>query len=281
MKYITVTEGGTAATAEKKPVETTDKNPVAYVELSRPEVRNAFDPVMIAEITQTFLALQKRTDLRAVVLKGAGKVFCAGADLQWMKEMVNFTLAENREDSVKLYNMFEAMRTCALPIIGFVQGAAFGGALGLVACCDYVISDPMTQFCFSEVKLGIAPAVISSFVLQKAVPGKIRHQMISGAVFLAQHAYEAGLVHEIATTADFSARLENVLNQYLECGPEAVRHTKDLLLNLPSLEWHEQKDRTVQLIGERRCSDEGQEGLKSFLEKRSPAWRPKGSHEKV
>jgi methylglutaconyl-CoA hydratase len=258
----------------------TEKDLVATVELSRPDVRNAFDPAMISDLTTVFQNLEKRKDLRAVVLRGSGKVFCAGADLQWMKEMVNFTLEENREDSLKLYSMFEAIRTCTLPVIGLVQGAAFGGALGLVACCDYVISDPLTQFCFSEVKLGIAPAVISSFVLQKASAGKLRHPMISGAVFSAHQALEAGLVHEIAASADFAGRLEPVLNQYKECGPEAVRHTKGLLTQLPSLDWPEQKDCTVQLISERRVSAEGQEGLKSFLEKRTPKWR-KGSDEKV
>jgi len=246
---------------------------VAYVKLNRPDIRNAFDPSMIADITKTFLDLEKRKDLRAVVLQGEGKVFCAGADLNWMKEMVQYTLEQNREDSRKLFAMFEAIAKCSLPVIGLVQGAAFGGALGLVACCDYVIADAQTQFCFSEVKLGIAPAVISSFVARKAVAGKVRHLMMSGTVFNSQQAFDAGLVNEIASTVDFTSKLEHVLKQYKECGPEAVRETKKLLNDLPNLSWQDQAKRTSQLIAERRVSAEGQEGLKSFLEKRTPGWR--------
>jgi methylglutaconyl-CoA hydratase len=255
-------------------VEVKEAAQVAYVKLNRPEVRNAFDPGMIAEITKIFSELEKRTDLRAVVLQGEGKVFCAGADLNWMKEMVNYTLDQNREDSLKLFAMFEAIAKCSLPVIGWVQGAAFGGALGLVACCDYVIADTQSQFCFSEAKLGIAPAVISSFIYRKATPGKVRHWMMSGSAFGSLQALEAGLVHEVCTAADLVAKSDAVIKQYKECGPEAVRETKKLLNDLDALTWSEQKQRTSQLIAERRTSQEGQEGLKSFLEKRTPSWRP-------
>lgn len=254
-------------------VEIKEAAQVAYVKLNRPDIRNAFDPSMIMDITKAFTSLSARADLRAVVLQGEGKVFCAGADLNWMREMVNYTLDQNKEDSLKLFAMFEAIAQCSLPVIGLVQGAAFGGALGLVACCDYVIADPQTQFCFSEVKLGIAPAVISAFINRKAVAGKVRHFMMSGAVFNSQQAAEAGLVTEVASSTDFTTRLEHVLKGYRECGPEAVRETKKLLNDLPNLSWEDQRQRTSQLIAERRVSDEGQEGLKSFLAKRSPNWR--------
>lgn len=254
-------------------VEVKEAAQIAYVKLNRPDMRNAFDPSMIADITKTFLDLDKRADLRAIVLQGEGKVFCAGADLNWMREMVSYTLEQNKEDSLKLFAMFEAIAGCSLPVIGLVQGAAFGGALGLVACCDYVIADPQTQFCFSEVKLGIAPAVISAFIQKKATAGKVRHFMMSGAVFNSQQAFESGLVSEIAAIPDFSTRLEHLLKQYKECGPEAVRATKKLLNDLPELSWQEQRQRTSALIAERRVSAEGQEGLKSFLAKRSPSWR--------
>jgi len=254
-------------------VELKEKEQIAYVTLRRPDMRNAFDPVMIAEITKIFVMLETRKDLRAVVLQGEGKVFCAGADLQWMKEMVNYTLEQNQVDSLNLHAMFEAIMNCTLPVIGLVQGAAFGGALGLVAACDYVIADPVTQFCFSEVKLGIAPAVISSFVLRKSQAGKVRHWMLSGSVFSSLQAADAGLVHEVAASTDFASKLDIVLKNYHECGPEAVRETKRLLNELTSLDWQGQRARTTRLIAERRVSAEGQEGLKSFLEKRSPSWR--------
>jgi methylglutaconyl-CoA hydratase len=254
-------------------VEVNEVGQVAYVKLNRPDIRNAFDPNMIAGITKTFLDLGKRLDLCAIVLQGEGKVFCAGADLNWMKEMVSYTFDQNKEDSLKLFAMFDAIAKCSLLVIGLVQGAAFGGALGLVACCDHVVADLHTQFCFSEVKLGIVPAVISSFVNRKAVPGKVRYFMMSGVVFDSQQAKDMGLVNEIAATLDFKRHLEHILRAYKECGPEAVRETKKLLNDLPNLSWDDQRKRTTQLIAERRVSAEGQEGLMSFLEKRSPSWR--------
>lgn len=254
-------------------VVVTEMNQVAYVKLHRPEVRNSFNPEMIAELTQIFTDLEARKDLRAVVLQGEGKVFCAGADLNWMKEMVNFSFDQNREDSLKLYGMFEAIAQCSLPVIGMVHGAAFGGALGLVAVCDEVIAEDNTQFCFSEVKLGIAPAVISAFVNKKAVAGKVRPLMLSGVVFNAHVAHQAGLVTEVVAAGEGHTVLQKVLHNYMQCGPEAVRETKKLLNDLDTLSWAEQRGRTTTVIAERRASAEGQEGLKSFLEKREPTWR--------
>jgi methylglutaconyl-CoA hydratase len=251
----------------------TEMDQVAYVKLHRPDVRNAFNPEMIADITQTFLELSKRQDLRAVVLQGEGKSFCAGADLNWMKEMVNFSFAENRDDSLKLFSMFEAISTCALPVIGMIHGAAFGGALGLVAACDEVIAEENTQFCFSEVKLGIAPAVISAFVNRKAVQGKVRPLMLSAVVFNAVTAQQAGLVTEVVPSGEGHTALQKIIHNYKQCGPEAVRETKKLLNDISAMTWDQQKERTTTLIAERRCSSEGQEGLKSFLEKREPSWR--------
>lgn len=256
-------------------VVVSELNQVAYVKLNRPDVRNSFNPDMIAEITSTFLGLEGRRDLRAVVLQGEGKVFCAGADLNWMREMVNFTFEQNREDSLKLFAMFEAIANCSLPVIGMIHGAAFGGALGLVAACDEVVTEENTQFCFSEVKLGIAPAVISAFVNRKAVSGKVRPLMLSGVVFNAHVAQQAGLVTEVVPAGEGHTALQRVLHAYMQCGPEAVRETKKLLNDLNTLNWAEQRQRTTTVIAERRASAEGQEGLKSFLEKREPTWRMK------
>lgn len=250
-----------------------EMNQVAYVKLNRPDVRNAFNPEMIAEITQTFHDLNARKDLRAVVLQGEGKSFCAGADLNWMREMVNFSFIQNREDSLKLFNMFEAIAKCTLPVVGMVHGAAFGGALGLIAACDEVIAEEGTQFCFSEVKLGIAPAVISSFVQCKTVPGKVRPLMLSAVVFNAHTAQQAGLVTEVVAAGEGHNAIQKVIHNYLQCGPEAVRETKKLLNDIGNMTWEQQRDRTTNLIAERRASAEGQEGLKSFLEKREPSWR--------
>jgi methylglutaconyl-CoA hydratase len=228
---------------------------------------------MIGEITGIFRDLEKRGDLRAIALLGEGKAFCAGGDLNWMKEMVNFSFEQNLDDSKKLFEMFEAIADCSLPVVGMVHGAAFGGALGLIAACDEVIAEEGTQFCFSEVKLGIAPAVISAFVNRKAVAGKVRPLMLSGTVFSAHVAQQAGLVNEIAPAGEGHSVLQKALHAYLQCGPQAVRETKKLLNKLPTLSWDEQKKATGKVIAERRASPEGQEGLKSFLEKREPTWR--------
>lgn len=254
-------------------IDVREEKHIAYVKINRPETRNAFDPRMIEELTKVFRGLNQRAELRAVVLQGEGKVFCAGADLNWMKEMVNYTFDQNRDDSKKLFAMFEAIADCSLPTICLVQGAAFGGALGLIACCDYVIADPATQFCFSEVKLGLAPAVISAFVNRRCNARKTRYYMISGAVFNSAQAIEMGLAHEVVPIGDFELQLSSIFAQVGECGPEAVRETKKLLNSLPTLSWSEQRELTTQVIAERRVSNEGQEGLKSFLEKRGPHWR--------
>jgi len=246
---------------------------IAYVKLHRPDVRNAFNPEMIAEITQTFRDLESRHDIKAVALMGEGKVFCAGADLNWMRDMIQYTFEQNQNDSHKLFDMFEAIANCSLPVIGHVHGAAFGGALGLLACCDYVIAEEKTQLCFSEVKLGIAPAVISAFVLKKISSGKVRHFMLSGAVFGTEEALDMGLVHEVSGPGQGHLVLQSVLHQYKQCGPEAVRETKRLLDRISKVEWSAQKYETAKVIAERRISAEGQEGLRSFLEKREPAWK--------
>jgi methylglutaconyl-CoA hydratase len=256
-----------------KYIKLTEEKFIVTVTLSRVEVRNAFNPEMIAEIKDVFTTLSKRADVRAIVLKGEGKVFCAGGDLSWMQDMVKYSFEQNKEDAHKLFEMFEAIDNCHTPIIGVIHGAAFGGALGLVACCDYVIAEEKTQFCFSEVKLGIAPAVISAFVLKKTTLGHIGHLMLTGQVFDSAMAKFAGLVHEIADEESLPDRVEVALGWMREVGPEAARATKSLIHQVRNLSWAEVKDETSETISERRVSAEGQEGLKSFLEKRKPSWR--------
>ncbi len=247
-------------------------NNVAYVKLHRPDVRNAFTPDMIKELTQTFTDFNKRKDLRVVVLSGEGKVFCAGADLQWMQSMINFNFEQNKQDAANLFAMFEAMLNCSLPVIGQVHGAAFGGALGLIAICDEVIAEESTRFCFSEVKLGIAPAVISGFVCLKASRSHLRPLMISGQVFDIATAVQAGLVHHRVVDGEAHKELQKILQKYFECGPEAVRETKKLLNDIYWSNWEELRERSCRLIAERRISSEGQDGLRSFLDGKKPHW---------
>ncbi len=239
-----------------------EKNQILTVSLNRPDTRNAFNPEMIAEIMMCFKKQSKRKDLRAIVLRGEGKVFCAGADLDWMKSMAKYNLSKNKADSAKLYDMFASIEACPVPVIAFVHGAAFGGALGLMAVCDYVVVEASTQMCFSEVKLGLVPAVISPFVLKKSISGIMRPLMLTGRFFFPHEILQSGLVHQVGSEQE----LENVISCFLAAGPEAVRETKKLTRSVAS------KAAVTKVIAERRVSAEGQEGLKSFFEKRNPAW---------
>lgn len=248
--------------------------------LNRPQVRNAFDPSMIEEITLGFRKIAKNTEYRGVILRGNGKVFCAGADLQWMESMVRYTFAENEKDAQKLFAMFESIAECPQPIIGVAHGAAMGGALGLLAACDIVIAEKNTQFCFSEVKLGIAPAVISAFVLNKIPSAQISPWMMTGKIFSTEQALRMGLVHDVFQIENINeiessvqAALDSWKTSLIDAAPQAVCATKKLIKNVIASPWSVQKVITTQLIAERRVSGEGQEGLKSFLEKKTPSWR--------
>jgi methylglutaconyl-CoA hydratase len=251
----------------------TEENQIALVSLNRPDVRNAFNQEMIQQLTETFNQFSARNDLRAIVLSGEGKAFCAGADLNWMKSMVQYDLTQNLEDSGRLFAMFEAIWNCPIPVIGLVHGAAFGGALGLMAACDYVIAEENSQLCFSEVKIGLVPAVISAFILKKCAAGAVSHLMISGKIFKPQEVFGTGLVHEVAPDAHLAAAIAQVVRHFEVAGPEAVRETKKLIRKLANVSWSEAKAETCRVIAERRMSTEGQEGLKSFLEKRNPNWK--------
>ncbi len=238
---------------------------IKVVSLNRPEVKNAFNPEMISEITLAFRNFHDEPKLKAIVLTGEGNCFCAGADLNWMKEMIHFDLDQNIQDSRKLWDMFDAMAQCPLPIIGLLQGAVYGGGLGLMACCDYVFADAKTTFCFSEVKLGLAPAVISSFVLRKISDGFARPLMLSAEVFNVDTAVRMGLLHRVLPTFEsWADEIKNFSNN----GADAMKETKKLLNEIEGgLSWIDQKRLTTKVISERRVSAEAQARLKIFLDK--------------
>ncbi len=242
---------------------------VLEIVLNRPDKRNSFNPEMIQELTKAFSNIG---DARVVLLRGEGTSFCTGADLEWMKSVKNFTLEENRKDSETLYKMFEALKRCPVPVIGQVHGHVMGGALGLLALCDIAAAEKETKFCFSEVKLGLVPAVISPFVLSKMPIGRARRWMLTGEIFGATEASQDGLVNFVGSMDEVNKFVSEILDLYKKLGPQAVKDTKYLLTNLSS--WTEEKSfkETTRVIAERRVSDEGQEGLASFLEKRSPSW---------
>src|SRR5688572_4107595 len=234
---------------------------VLRVTLARPETRNAFDADLIAELAEAFVDVGKA---RAVVLAGDGPSFCAGADVQWMRASVDLDLEANIADANALRGMLEAIDRCPAPVVARVQGHALGGGAGLVACADIAVADERAVFAFSEVKLGIIPAVISPFALAKIGPSAARRYFVTGERFDAVTALRIGLVHEVA--ADLDAGLERVLAELANAGPRAARHAKKLVLERPD------GPETARRIAERRTSEEGQEGLKAFLERRSPRW---------
>jgi methylglutaconyl-CoA hydratase len=239
--------------------------PWLRVTLARPERRNAFDAALIAELTEAFTDVG---DARAVVLAGDGESFCAGADVEWMRASVELSDEENVEDALRLRRLLEAVDACPAPVVARVQGHALGGGAGLIACADVAIADAETQFAFSEVKIGIVPAVISPFVLAKTGPGPARRYFVTGERFDAWNALWMGLVQEV--TVELDRAVDDVLAQIASAGPQAARAAKELArAPLPARE-------TAKRIAERRASPEGQEGLSAFLERR-PAKHPDGS----
>ena len=234
---------------------------VLRVTLTRPERRNAFDAALIAELTEAFADVG---DAQAVVLAGDGPSFCAGADVEWQRAAIDLSYDENVEDALRLYRMLEAIDSCPAPVVARVQGYALGGGSGVVACADVALAAEDAIFGFSEVKLGIVPAVISPFVLPK-IGAAARRYFLTGERFDAPAALRVGLVHEVA--ADLDGALERVVRELLSSGPEATRAAKRLVREHPSGE------EAAHVAARLRTSPEGQEGLRAFLEKRRPAWR--------
>ncbi len=251
-------------------VEVEYKNNQCHIRLNRPEVRNAFDETMISEMTQVFGSLAGHKDLRVVSLQGAGESFSAGGDLNWMKSMVNYTQEQNLSDSLKLYEMYEALSNIAVPVVTLVHGHAMGGALGLIAASDVVFAVENTQFCFSEVRLGLAPAVISAFVKEKILPRDMARYFLTAEVFEAQRAFDMGLIHDFGGLSEMKELSAKTVAKIAKNSPQAVRATKKMIKNLSSST--NVKKMTTELIAQLRVSDEGQEGLKAFLEKRKPSW---------
>lgn len=242
------------------------------IELNRPEKKNAFHPQMIAEITQAFQKV-KSTKARYVLLSGAGESFCAGADLDWMKSMKGYDYKENKADSLKLFHMFETISQTHLPVMASVQGHVMGGANGLLAVCDVVAAVERTQFSFSEVRLGLVPAVISPFVLSKMHKSSARSLMVTGRMFSAQEAYHGGLVEFVGDPQEVENFLKKNVKALLSAGPEAVSKTLALLSQIEkTFDWEEIRELTTDVIAQKRVSSEGQEGLTAFFEKRNPAW---------
>lgn len=253
----------------------TDARGVATLTLDRPEKHNAFDDGMVAELTQSLTQLNGDDNVRVVILTGAGKSFSAGADLNWMRSMAGFSEQQNRDDSLALAELMAVLDGLSKPTIARVNGAVFGGGVGLVACCDIAIGTPFAKMALTEVKLGLVPAVIAPYVVRAIGPRQARRYFQTAEVMPPETALAIGLLHEVASPEDLDERVEGCIRALLQAGPEALAAAKKLVEMTDATGAEERealKRETAALIARLRVSAEGQEGLSAFLEKRKPAW---------
>ncbi|HEY7980064.1 MAG TPA: enoyl-CoA hydratase-related protein [Candidatus Eremiobacteraceae bacterium] len=246
---------------------------VAHVRMNRPEVRNALDGRMIVELTNAFVAMAAEESIRVVVLEGAGTMFSGGADVKYMRASLELSQDENYRDALRLSDMFKAINDCPMPVIARVQAAALGGGSGLVAVCDIAIADDNAIFGFTEAKLGIVPAVISPFVIAKIGAGHARALFTTAERFDAARAHSIGLVQVVVPAASLDAAVQRTIDEVMACGPQAARVAKKIARTVSGLAPAEAREWTARTIAERRTSAEGQEGLRAFLDKRTPTWR--------
>jgi len=248
---------------------------VATVTLNRPEMRNAFNDELIAEMTAVFAELAERGEVRCIVLAGKGPAFCAGADLKWMQRMAGYTREENIADAALLANMLRAIYHCPKPTIVRIQGDVYAGGTGLTAVCDIAVSVETAQFCLSEVKLGLIPATISPYVI-RAMGARAAHRyFLTAERFSAAEALRIGLVHEVVPADKLDAAVAAVAQTLVQAGPAAATACKALLHDIAGKDITQLLiDRTVHAIADIRVSDEGREGIQAFLGKRQPNWTP-------
>jgi len=247
---------------------------VARVWLNRPEVRNAFDGRMVTELRSALFELGARDDVRVIVLGGRGPVFCAGADLGWMQSMAGFSREDNLREAQSMADLFFTVYDSDKPIVARVQGAALGGGGGLVAASDIAVAALGTSFGFTEVRLGLVPGVISPYVVAKIGESAARELFLTGERFEAVKAQEIGLVRAAVPEADLDRAVEGRVEELLQAGPRAIAEAKALIREVAFSRPEDVQEETVERIAEIRISPEGQEGMRAFLEKRKPSWKP-------
>lgn len=245
---------------------------IGRVTFNRPKIHNAFNATVITEMSQVFDEIAADEELRVVLLTGEGKSFCAGADLNWMREVINQSFDENLAESNALADLFYQIYTCKLPVVGQINGAAIGGGTGFVAVCDIAIAARSAKFSFSEVKIGVVPACIGPYVIKKMGEGKARELFITGERMAADRAHEVGLVNAVADDDQLEATVNDLIKTILSSGPHAVAMAKKLVSEVPGMTPEQFKPYTAEMIARLRVSDEGQEGMDAFLNKRKPNW---------
>lgn len=251
-----------------------DDRGIATVTLNNPDKHNAFDEHIIAALTESFQRATNDTSVRAMVLQANGKSFCAGADLGWMKKMAAYSEQENQQDAEKLATMLHTLYSMPKLTIARVQGAAFGGAVGLVACCDVAVGSKLSKFCLSEVKLGLIPATISPYVVEAMGARVCKRYFQTAEVFSARRARRLGLLSEVVAEQELDQYINDIVGQVLNNGPVAVQEAKALVDHVKFRAISaDLRFETSEMIAKIRVSEEGQEGLNAFLNKRAPAWR--------
>ena len=248
------------------------RGPVARIALARSEVRNAFNDVLVDELTRAFRGAAEDPSVRVVVLSGDGPVFCAGADVAWMRRAGGYSREENEADAERMARMLRTIDACPKPVIALAHGAAIGGGIGLLAAADIAIAAEGTVFSLAEVRLGILPSVISPYVLRAIGPRFARDVFLTGDRFDAREAWRMGLVHQVAPSAELAAAVQAKISSLLQSGPEAIGVAKRLIEQVAGMRPEEALPLTVRTIAERRASAEAKEGLSAFLEKRKPSW---------
>jgi methylglutaconyl-CoA hydratase len=250
---------------------------VATVTLNRPDVRNAFNDEVIAELTAVFSELGERGEVRCIVLAANGSAFCAGADLNWMKRMAGYTRDENLADAATLANMLRVIYRCLKPTIVRVQGDVYAGGTGLVAVCDIAVSVDTAQYCLSEVKLGLIPATVSPYVIRAMGERAAHRYFLTAERFSAAEALRIGFVHEVVMANALDGKVAEIAQALVQAGPAAVKACKELVQDIGGRNITQRLiDRTVEGIADIRVSDEGREGIQAFLGKRKPGWLQEG-----
>ena len=257
---------------EYKTIETSLDGQVARVILDRPEVHNAFNDKMISELLEAFEEIAQEKKVRVVVLTGKGKSFCAGADINWLKQVKDFTYEESLNETLQLGKLVNRIYSLPQPTIARVNGAAIGGGTGLAAVCDISIAVKRAQFSFSEVKIGVIPACISPYILRRVGEKACREFFLTGERLTADRVFEAGLINEVVEEEDLDQAVEKKIDQLLTGGPKAIAACKSLLREIPGMDLEDAVTFTARLLADLRRGEEAQEGMAAFLEKRKPSW---------
>lgn len=255
-----------------KTIEWERKDWVSRITLNRPEVHNAFDATMISELCDAFQKVDDDESIRIVILTGRGKSFCSGADLKWLKEIIHYTFEQNLEESLQLAEILHQIYMLPKPIVAMVNGTAIGGGTGLLSACDIAVASEEAKFGLSEVKIGLVPAAISPYVIRKIGESKAREYFLTGKRISASKALEIGLINEVVPPDRLEKHVEELVGSLLTSGPEAMASCKELIFNVPRMSIEEAKMYTAKMIANLRVSDEGQEGMAAYFEKRKPKW---------